>query len=203
TFLPASSFGQTLCDSITIDCCYFDSTGHIRLNSGNTSSDIVDYPGFLILDANGDTVAMEVVNYFGIGSGPQSHWMEIKMAFALPMTGTLELHRGFYASRVCSWPLTIEDTLITAIDPIRDETEVLLYPNPSLGNVVIRRPQSLQNGTWNVQLRDLQGRLLENLRSHQPFLHLVRPNLPTGTYFLEFRDENGSHLATRKWFNAQ
>ncbi|HNA33003.1 MAG TPA: hypothetical protein PL106_07760, partial [Flavobacteriales bacterium] len=48
---------------------FSDST--IVLTVANASTDLFDYPGFVLLDEEGDTIASETVSYFGIGSGPQ------------------------------------------------------------------------------------------------------------------------------------
>lgn len=41
----------------------------IMLTVANGSSDLFDYPGFVLLDSEGDTLAKETVYYFGMAKG--------------------------------------------------------------------------------------------------------------------------------------
>ena len=69
---------QTNCDSLEINCCDFQLLGNDTISlsaQNNAQNEIFDYPGFLILANNGDTIAKETVNYFGIGSGEQTHYL--------------------------------------------------------------------------------------------------------------------------------
>jgi hypothetical protein len=79
--LPFFANAQNLpaCDSLVITCCAFDSLGAntVTIFVSNPSSVLFDYPGFVLLDASMDTIAKETVNYFGIGTNPQPHTMNI------------------------------------------------------------------------------------------------------------------------------
>lgn len=67
-----------------------------------------------------------------------------------------------------------------------------IYPNPSNGLIAISHPTLLQ-GTINAKVYDLLGRVL-----HQEKLTLndketsINLNIPTGSYFLELKDEGGN-----------
>ena len=74
--------------------------------AANGSSDLFDYPGFVLLSTDGDTLAKETVNYFGIGQGPQSHVLDVFPGADIPSgTFTAELHlwSGFYTEPECQW----------------------------------------------------------------------------------------------------
>src|SRR5690348_13010364 len=87
------------CDTLVINCCTLNSVGPntITLYASNSSSNLFDYPGFIVLDAALDTIAKETVTYFGIGQGFQAHTMDIVAPLLLPFNGTLELHTLFYS----------------------------------------------------------------------------------------------------------
>ena len=57
------------CDSVQISNVIYtpDSLNQISLMASNANLDIISYPGFVLLNDIGDTMAKEVVNYFGIG----------------------------------------------------------------------------------------------------------------------------------------
>lgn len=70
------------------------------------------YPQFMLIDLEGDTVALEQVNFFGIGPGgdPQAHRMDLRPGMALPATpfnGSLVLRymTGEAPENTCTWPL--------------------------------------------------------------------------------------------------
>ena len=102
--------GGNACDSLLIDEIQFgafdDST--VQVTVRNFSSTLFDYPGFILLDDNGDTVAIESVDYFGIGLGPQLHTLSIVPDFdpvAGNFVGSLQLWTGFYTAQACSFPV--------------------------------------------------------------------------------------------------
>lgn len=126
--IPILGFSQTDCDSLEINCCDFSLIGSdtiILQAKNNNLEDIFDYPGFLILSESGDTIAKEIVNYFGIGSGFQNHYLEILEPFIVPFNGTLELHGLFYDTLYCQFPLSIE-----ALSSEKLESIVSIFPNP-------------------------------------------------------------------------
>lgn len=104
------SGGGSPCDSLLIVELQYgafnDSTVNVTVE--NYSSTLFDYPGFVLLDDNGDTVAIETVNYFGIGVGPQLHTLVLVPGATLPagnFIGTLELWTGFYTAHACTFPV--------------------------------------------------------------------------------------------------
>jgi len=99
---------QTVCDSLEFVSIKYspftDSVIVVHVENSNTN-EIFDYPGFVLLDANDDTVAMENVNYFGIGS-ESVHRLEVRPGVHDPLNnfeGTLQLYSGFYDTFECEW----------------------------------------------------------------------------------------------------
>ena len=69
---------------------------------------LYNYPGFLLIDERGDTIAREETTYYGIGMNFQTHLLNIEDGFSLPFKGNLELWGSFYQHSYCSFPLEIE-----------------------------------------------------------------------------------------------
>ena len=93
TFMMQAQTSNNYCDSIIIHSCQPNATGEqIEVI---VSNQIMSYPGFVILSENGDTIALEEVNYFGIGLD-QLHILNVINPPNLPMSITLELHTLFY-----------------------------------------------------------------------------------------------------------
>lgn len=81
----------------------------------NTNTlEIFPYPGFKLVDTNGDTVATETVNFFGI-SEYSAHRLLTTLTNIQPgqvFNGTLLLYTNFYDSLVCTIP--VSEVLIPA-----------------------------------------------------------------------------------------
>ncbi|MCB9169856.1 MAG: T9SS type A sorting domain-containing protein [Flavobacteriales bacterium] len=74
----------------------------------NNSSELFDYPSFILFDANHDTIAVETVNFFGIG-GTQDHVLVIGSGIGSgAITGTLELWTGFTQFHACTFPVNTD-----------------------------------------------------------------------------------------------
>ncbi len=104
-----SVIGQTACNSldfVSIKYNPFTDTS-IVVHVQNSGSEIFSYPGFVILDATGDTLAKEQVNYFGIGQ-ESVHTLAVRPGVHNPsedFLGELQLFAGFYDTLWCQWPL--------------------------------------------------------------------------------------------------
>lgn len=101
---------QTVCDSLDFVSIKYspftDTLIYVHVENNNTN-EIFDYPGFVILDANDDTVAVETVNYFGIGE-ESVHPLNVRPGMHDPQDnfeGTLQLYSGFYDTFECEWNL--------------------------------------------------------------------------------------------------
>ena len=118
------------CDSIELTNVDYtpDSLNQISLMASNGNLDIISYPGFVLLNDIGDTMAKEVVNYFGIGHFPQQHFLQVYQPISNPFAGTIELHSMFYDSLICIFPFIL-DTTLYSLNKQLESTSV--YPNPT------------------------------------------------------------------------
>ncbi|MEI2825911.1 MAG: hypothetical protein V9F04_05505 [Dermatophilaceae bacterium] len=78
--------GTGACDSLLINSISWDPFGDtaIVLSASNNSATLFDYPGFILFDDQGDTLAKETVNYFGISQGPQTHYLIVQPGATIP-----------------------------------------------------------------------------------------------------------------------
>ena len=201
-FFPAALIAQTEneCDSVSIECCSFNSLSpnSISLQASNASSNIFPYPGFILLDQNGDTVAKETVNTYGIGPDFQEHVMALVGNLPLPFIGTLELHTGFYSTFACSFPISIADTVSTGIyEPTT--TRVILFPNPANTHCRVELSESFASPTNFL--------VVQNLASEQVYSEQIAGSgveIPTsqlglaGIYFVLIYDKQGKLLCKEK-----
>lgn len=110
---------QTACDSldfVSVKYSPFTDTVVIVEVRNNNQWEIFDYPGFVLLDTDDDTVAVETVNYFGIGS-ESLHLLEVRPGVHDPLInfeGTLQLYSEFYDTFECEWDL---DQSLCSIQP--------------------------------------------------------------------------------------
>ena len=98
----------TDCDSLDIISIHWGVFGTDKLvvTAANASSDLFDYPGFVVLDTEGDTLAKETVNYFGIGVNPQEHILDVMDGAAIDgntLQGQLHLWSNFYTEQECQF----------------------------------------------------------------------------------------------------
>ena len=96
--------------------------------ASNANLDIISYPGFVLLNDIGDTMAKEVVNYFGIGYFPQPHFLQVYQPISNPFAGTIELHSMFYDSLICIFPFILDTTLYSSNKQLES---ISVYPNPT------------------------------------------------------------------------
>ena len=101
---------QDPCNSVEIVDVRYDAFSDTTLlvQVINNSSDIFSYPGFILYDTNGDTIAKETVFYFGIGQEHISEMSLLPDALIVGDTfqGTLELWTGFYTSLACTFEIS-------------------------------------------------------------------------------------------------
>ena len=103
------AMAQNPCDDLVINSVKYnpftDTT--IIISVENNTPVLFDYPGFVLINAAGDTVAKEQVNYFGIGQ-ESIHTLQVFAGVQDPsdnFVGDMELHTGFYDTLYCSWPM--------------------------------------------------------------------------------------------------
>ncbi|MCF8464688.1 MAG: T9SS type A sorting domain-containing protein [Flavobacteriales bacterium] len=106
----STAFSQTACDSLDIISVQYspftDSVIVVSVENNNTEI-IFDYPGFVLIDNNGDTLAKETVNYFGIGQ-QSVHSLTVRPGVQNPLenfVGVLQLYTGFFSDFACEWQL--------------------------------------------------------------------------------------------------
>lgn len=100
--------GGSPCDSleiVSVQWHAFTDTAivvHVINENGN---EIFDYPNFILFDGNGDTLAVETVNFFGIG-GESWHLLDLHPDAVVPVDpfyGTLQLWTLFTEELACQW----------------------------------------------------------------------------------------------------
>lgn len=95
------------CDSVQIESVRlhaFTDTA-IVVHVFNNSSLLFDYPNFVLFDEDGDTLAVETVNFFGI-AGESWHILNVHPGATIPNTpyyGALHLWTGFTTELACEW----------------------------------------------------------------------------------------------------
>lgn len=180
TVFTFSLQAQTNCDSLEIDCCNFQLLGNdtISLQVQNSSlEEIFDYPGFLILSENGDTIAKETVNYFGIGFGWQTHYLAVQNSISVPFSGTLQLHGLFYDTLYCEFPLEISSL------SLEEQTyEISVHPNPVVNQLTIEGVTTSDYTIYNLSGENVKSGTFQNST-------IDLNELPAGSYIIEFTDD--------------
>jgi hypothetical protein len=77
----------------------------------NPTNELFAYPNFILLAANGDTLAVEQTSLFGLPGSGSVHYLRIHPGAMIPsgpFSGTLELWTGFTTELACSWDLNID-----------------------------------------------------------------------------------------------
>ena len=135
--------GGSPCDSLVIDVLWHPFTDDaVVVHVLNNSSELFDYPNFILFDANGDTLAKETTNFFGI-AGESWHTLNVQAGATLPVVpfdGSLELWTDFTTDLACSWEGTWD---LCPPDPCAN----MLVTIQNLGG-------ALAMGTYNWELYD-------------------------------------------------
>ncbi|MEK9620515.1 MAG: T9SS type A sorting domain-containing protein [Flavobacteriales bacterium] len=171
-------FGQQFsCDSVQISSIQLSTVNPtIEVVVKNSNIDIISYPGFIMFNSNGDTLAKESVNYFGIGWTYQLHELNIINPINLPLNGYLELHSLFYDTLVCTFPYTLDTSLNSVIIIVNN---IKVFPNPSIDDITI----TVNNFNGNIQTEvfDLIGNKLQttnettiSLRDYSKGIYLLK-----------------------------
>jgi len=104
--------GGSPCDDLVIDFvrwAAFSDTSVI-VHVYNNSTTLFNYPGFVLLNSAGDTLAVETVNYFGIAL-ESTHILTVRPGAIIPNgTNAISLHlwTGFYDVLACTWELDLD-----------------------------------------------------------------------------------------------
>jgi Secretion system C-terminal sorting domain len=184
------------CDSLIINCCTFNTFGPntISLTASNNSSVLFDYPGFILFDSNMDTIAVETVNYFGIGGGPQDHILNIVAPLTLPFTGFLNLYILFNDTLACSFPITIPDTTTGIVVAPNIKNSLSIAPNPVYNDSPVTiSAGTLQQGNVQIRLFNMQGSLVKNqslLIKNLNSVDLLVDDILPGIYTIQLQQQD-------------
>ena len=109
---------QEDCSNLDILSVYQDSDTQFVVNVYNSSwSSAFSYPGFILFNSFGDTIAVENVNFFVITEESQ-HLLEIQENAVITPDVSLQLYTGFYDFLQCQWDdLVIVDNCELDPDP--------------------------------------------------------------------------------------
>jgi hypothetical protein len=198
--LPFSLSGHNLstCDSLEISCCSFDiNQNTISLIASNYSGILFDYPGFILLNTDSDTLAFETVNYYGIGL-EQMHILDIVHPFSLPLEGILQLHTFFYDSLACTFEVFIPDTVATGVST-EQLNDVKIFPNPASDYVLIHLNDREFVSNYKLRIINNMGQqtyscLIDNGMKQVPVDEIG----PPGFYFIQVMNQKGKIIASRK-----
>lgn len=163
------------CDSIELTNVDYtpDSLNQISLMASNGNLDIISYPGFVLLNDIGDTMAKEMVNYFGIGHFPQQHFLQVYQPITNPFAGTLELHSWFYDSLICIFPFILDTTLYS----LNKQLEFIsVYPNPTSDILLVKGI----NKKFEYVVLDISGKKLLSGMGNP----IDISNLKRGSYYI-------------------
>lgn len=98
--------GGAPCDELLVDVGRHPFTDTaVVVHVQNNTTELFDYPNFILFDADGDTLAFEPVNFFGIAQ-ESWHVLPLIAGAVLPATtfdGRLELWTGFTSELACAW----------------------------------------------------------------------------------------------------
>ena len=109
-FVVSGGGNLPACDSLIVAEVLWDAFSDtlIEIHVFNNSSVLFDYPGWIMFNSLGDTLAMETVNFFGI-SQESWHTLVVRPGAVIPtgtFTATFELWTGFYVDLACTFTWT-------------------------------------------------------------------------------------------------
>ena len=196
-FCSGLAQSQTACDSLIINYYGWNNDTLVFEVYNNNQNTLFNYPGFMLVDSLGDTIAIETVNYFGIGQGPQLHYLMITDTLELNVNYTLQLYSGFYDSLVCTYPFMLS-TIATTYLPTYP---FKIYPNPlnlSSGAMLTIDFGNTYPTNASLTFYNSLGQLLKESPIENSIQQIEVVDLPKGIYLLSIRDKMGRLLETRK-----
>lgn len=106
-----SAGGGPTCDDLTIASIQWSTFTDTAITVHVLNNEVgFDHPGFILFDANGDTLAIETVYYFAIAA-ESWHLLTIHPDAEVPpgpFNGTLELWTGFFTELACTWEVEVD-----------------------------------------------------------------------------------------------
>lgn len=193
---------QTACDSYT----WID--GNVYTASNNTATHtLTNAAGCdsvvtlnLILNTVDTTISQNGLTLTANQNGGTYQWIDCNNGNASITGETAQsftpVVNGDYAVIItannCTSTSTCFNLIVNSIPVAIDKSEVRIYPNPTLGQVVIEFEQIVEKGT--ARLVDVHGRLLlEKSLNDSESIELNISRLPTAIYFLELQTSKGSY----------
>jgi len=200
--LPSIALSQnsSYCDSVFIKCCEFNTVtpNTITIQAANHSEYLFDYPAFVLIDENSDTIAKETVNYFGIGYFFQDHLLEIVNPPELPLSGSLLLYTLFYDTLWCEFPAYIPDTVVSDISE-SNFTSFKVFPNPAKTVITIDASEFDNPPDIQMNIIDNLGRIVFCSSFSSPICRIPVSEIGSpGMYFIRFFDKEASGIGIRK-----
>ena len=109
---------QENCSNLSILSIYQSGPDQVMVNVFNSSwDDIFSYPGFILFNSFGDTIAQEVVDYYGIVD-ESAHILQMQENATITSDVSLQLYTGFYNFLQCEWEdITLLDNCALEPDP--------------------------------------------------------------------------------------
>ncbi len=96
-------YEQEDCSELIIMSIYQNNSTQYTVNVVNSSWDnIFSYPGFILFNSLGDTIAIENVDYYAIVE-QNVHYLEIQEDVLVTPLVSLQLYTGFYDYLQCQW----------------------------------------------------------------------------------------------------
>ncbi len=189
------------CDSLVIDCCeiYAEDDNFLTLyaSNNNLANELFGYPSFILINDEGDTIAQEVVNYFGIGGGPQEHLLTLQEPFVLPFSGTLELYVGFMDSLYCTFPITINDGTNSSGLTLSQET-IHIYPNPANDLIWVDKKLLPKENDYTLGIYSMDGKLVQQQSLTEDIMTIPLENLSGTVYIIIVEDQDKNIIAKKK-----
>lgn len=106
-----SEAGVPNCDDLTIVSVQWATFSDTAISVHVTNEEIgFDYPAFVLLTAEGDTIAKETTNFFAIAN-ESWHTLQIHPDADVPVgqfAARLDLWTGFFSEFACMWDMTID-----------------------------------------------------------------------------------------------
>jgi len=119
---------QEDCSNLSILSIYQNNATQFIVNVSNASWDnIFSYPGFILFNSLGDTIAIENANYYGIVE-ESVHYLEIQENAVITTDVSLQLYTYFYDYLQCEWSnLVILDNCELDPEPGYCDAAILIY----------------------------------------------------------------------------
>lgn len=99
------------CDDLTIISVQWATFSDTAITVHITNEEVrFDYPAFVLLTVDGDTIASETTNFFAIAN-ESWHTLDLHPDANVPVgvfPGRLDLWTGFFGELACSWDMTID-----------------------------------------------------------------------------------------------